>query len=121
MHPNQGWEPRVDDRRIPVYTRNPITQTVACFQFDSERKMKRTETEFSNLGGLNWIGKRFNRLKGVVELGDKTHSFHHRYWKEYRETISRDNGAFRLRSNPISQYLDDSITHHDLNPFRVGR
>ena len=117
-----GWVPRTDDRNLPTYTRDPITHAVSKFQLNSSRQMSRTETQFNNVGGLNYEGRRFNRLKGVVDYGDQTHLFHPRFSKAHAATVETNPRVFRMRSNPITQYAEDAIrTRHQPGPFTVGR
>ena len=116
-----GWAPKPDDRRRPVYARNPILHTVSMFALDSERKMKKSETDYINVGGLNYEGRRFNRQKGVVEYLDQTHAFSHHTNLYYRNAISRDPKVFRHTSNSISQFVDDALSKNEPQPFRVGR
>ena len=112
-----GWVPRIYERMRPTYTRDPISHTVSKFELGSSRKIIRSATQYTNLGGLNYEGRRFNRQKGVVEYHDLSSAFHPRPNSDFRSLMTSIPAAFRIRSNPITQYADDAVAHHEL-PFR---
>jgi hypothetical protein len=83
--------------------------------------MHRQETDFINLGGLNYEARRFNRSKGVVEYGDLTHVYHPRVNESYMHAYCKNPRRFHQKSNPITQYAEDAVLNGDRFPFRVGR
>ena len=104
-----------------LYVRNPLTHTVASFKHTSSGAMRKKTTEYVSLGGLNYIHNSFHRSKGVVEYGDLTHLYHPRFNRSFREILHANPACFRLKSSPITQYIDDCMQQHETNPFRVGR
>lgn len=116
-----GWVPKRQVNMKPVYNRNPIIHTVSKFELDSSRHMRQSETDYINVGGMNYEGHRFNRTKGVVEYGDLTHVYHPRPSEPFLRAVSSNPSRFRQRSSPVTQYAEDAIMNGERCPFRVGR
>ena len=112
----QGWSPPTRNCERELYVRDPINHTIDEFRLGKRCSVDRRPTQFISLGGLNYENRRFNRTHGMAEFNDITHAY------RSRRHMSRNGGAeYRLRSSEITQYAEDAILHHELNPFRCGK
>ena len=113
---SNGWTPSMDSGWRQVHVRDPIQQKVYLFSADNPRCIVRQETDFINLRDLN-KSNRHNRKAGISQFLELTHPFRNHKSKP-RYTTSAE---YKRQSSPMTQFVDDSILHHDLRPFRVGK
>ena len=113
---DKGWVPPTNSASREVYIRDPVRNKVFKFSSSNEHKIVRLETDFINIRDLNQRNHH-NRRPGMAQFAELTHPYRGHSSPNKRET----RPDFRLISTPITQFVDDSIAHHDLRPFRIGR
>ena len=112
----KGWAPSVNLGWKDFYTRDPLCHTVSRFSANSRLVIKRHKTDFINLRDLNHR-TRYHRRPGIAEICELSHPF-----REHKShSHQRPQTDYRRVSSPMTHFVDDSILHHDLRPFRSGR